>query len=79
MLSCEVALYPQDTADSDEVIRAALSELQAMGIPCEVGPVSTFFAGDPELVWNGLRVLYNAAAARGKEVAMVATVTNSTP
>ncbi len=79
MLSCEVSLYPQDAADSDEVIRAALNELRTMGVPVEVGPVSTFFAGDPEVVWNGLRVLYNAAASRGKEVALVATVTNSTP
>ncbi|MDI6870415.1 MAG: YkoF family thiamine/hydroxymethylpyrimidine-binding protein [Bacillota bacterium] len=79
MLSCEVALYPQDTAKSDEIIKAALNELEAMGVPCQVGPVSTFFAGDPEVVWNGLRALYTAAAAQGQEVAMVATVTNSVP
>ncbi|HHW15620.1 MAG TPA: hypothetical protein GXX28_11910 [Firmicutes bacterium] len=79
MLQCEVSLYPQDTAASDEVIKGALSQLQAMGVPVQVGPVSTFFAGDPEVVWNGLRALYDAAAARGKEVAMVATVTNSQP
>lgn len=79
MLSCEVSLYPQDTQGSDEVVRAALTELQAMGVRCEVGPVSTFFSGDPEVVWSGLRVLFTAAAAKGRELAMVATVTNSEP
>lgn len=79
MLSCEVSLYPQDTENSDAVIAGALSELKAMGVRCEVGPVSTFFAGEPEVVWNGLQVLFSAAAQRGKEVAMVATITNSQP
>lgn len=77
MLSCEVSLYPQDTDSSDTIITGALNELQAMGVRCEIGPVSTFFAGDPEVVWSGLRALFTAAAARGKEIAMVATVTNS--
>lgn len=79
MLSCEVSIYPQDSQNSDAVIKAALNELETMGVRCEVGPVSTFFAGDPEVVWNGLRTLYTAAASRGREVAMVATITNSEP
>lgn len=79
MLSCEVALYPQDTADSDGVVQAALDRLKKAGVTCEVGPVSTFFAGDPEVIWNSLRTLYTAAAEQGKEVAMVATITNSVP
>ena len=79
MLSCEVSLYPQDTENSDAVITGALAELRSMGVHCEVGPVSTFFAGDPQLVWKGLQVLFSAAAQRGKEVAMVATITNAEP
>jgi uncharacterized protein YqgV (UPF0045/DUF77 family) len=74
-----VSLYPQDVSDSDGVVTSALAELQKAGVSCEIGPVSTFFAGDPELVWDGLRLLYTAAAREGKEVAMVVTVTNSTP
>jgi uncharacterized protein YqgV (UPF0045/DUF77 family) len=77
MLSCEVALYPQDTTDSDEVVRAALKELAQAGIAYDVGPVSTFLTGESEAVWKGLRLLFTAAAERGQEVALVATVTNS--
>lgn len=77
MISVEVALYPQDTANSDSVINASLQSLAAKGIRYDVGPVSTFFSGSSEQVWDGLRTLFEAAEQQGREVALVATVTNS--
>jgi uncharacterized protein YqgV (UPF0045/DUF77 family) len=77
VISVEVALYPQDSSDSDSVINSSLQALGDKGLRYDVGPVSTFFAGSSDQVWEGLRTLFEAAESQGREVAMVATVTNS--
>lgn len=78
MISVEVALYPQDSNNSDSVINASLESLAAKGVRYDVGPVSTFFTGSSDQVWEGLRTLFETAESQGREIAMVATVTNAT-
>jgi len=77
VLKCEVSLYPMDTADSDTIINNAIESLKKQGINCDVGSVSTYFTGTPDEVWTGLKTLYETAEREGKEVSMVAIITNS--
>jgi uncharacterized protein YqgV (UPF0045/DUF77 family) len=66
-----------ETADSDQIINQALASIQNQGVTCEVGTMSTFITGSPEQVWQCIRTLYDAAASRAKELAMVVTLSNS--
>jgi len=77
VLKCEVSLYPMDTADSDSIINNAIESLKKQGVNCDVGSVSTYFTGTHDEVWSGLKILYETAEREGKEVSMVATITNS--
>lgn len=77
MISCEVSLYPMDTQDSDRIINSSIESLKRQGIACDIGSISTYFSGDPDKVWHGLRTLYETAQKEGKEVAMVVTIANS--
>ncbi len=78
-LRAQAALYPVESQDADRVIMDALAALQGMELATEVGPISTELRGSADAVWQGLRTLFDSAAARGGEVALVVTVTNGQP
>lgn len=77
MISCEVSLYPLETTDSDQIINQALSSIQNQNVTCEVGAMSTYISGNPEQVWQTLKILYDSASSRAKELSMVVTISNS--
>jgi len=77
LLSCEISLYPMETANSDQIINQALSSIQRQGVTCEVGTMSTYLAGSPDQVWQSIKTLYDTASSGAKELSMVVTISNS--
>lgn len=77
VIHVQASLYPLESRDADAVINRSIQVLKDQGVRCHVGPVSTEFSGDPDLVWQSLRAAYEAALAEGGEVAMSVTITNS--
>ncbi len=71
MLAAEVSLYPQKAKDCDQVISKSIEALGKHGLDFKTGTVSTFVQGDTELVWSGLRSLFEEAGKQGCEVNMV--------
>ena len=79
MLTAQVALYPVESDDADQVIDHSLESLAQAGVQWEVGPVSTELHGPPDQVWQALRSLFEEALAQSGELAMVVTLTNARP
>ncbi|HHW91638.1 MAG TPA: hypothetical protein GX735_02940 [Firmicutes bacterium] len=77
MISGQVSVYPLETPNSDSIIKECVDTFQKQGISTEVGAVSTTFTGEPEQVWNGLRLMFEQAQSRGQEVNMVVTLSNA--
>lgn len=79
MIACQVALYPLGTDDYSDAITSALAsldELQESGLNAQVGTMSTVLTGPDDLVWQGARLLFEAAARDGRRVVMTATLSN---
>ncbi|MGI6083589.1 MAG: YkoF family thiamine/hydroxymethylpyrimidine-binding protein [Limnochordia bacterium] len=79
MLLAQVALYPVEAEDADQVINSSLEELDQSGtMHFNVGPVSTEIQGEADEVFSALQRLFERACRDGGgEVSMVATVTNA--
>ncbi len=66
-----------ETADSDHIINESLEILNDSGLSYQVGPLSTKISGPPEIIWDGLRKVFEHARNKQTEVAMVVTIANS--
>lgn len=66
-----------ETPDSDYIINESLQALAESGLSYHVGPLSTKISGPPEVVWDGLKNLFEHAQNKQIEVAMVVTIANS--
>lgn len=76
MITAEVSLYPQKTANASQIINSSLDTLKQYNLQAQVGSMSTRLQGAEDEVWAGLRSLFDQAKARS-EVSMVVTVSNS--
>ncbi|NLN17684.1 MAG: hypothetical protein GX162_00210 [Firmicutes bacterium] len=79
MILAQVALYPIEAEDADQVINASLEELnQSDTMHFSVGPVNTEIQGEADEVFRALQRLFERACRDGGgEVSMVATITNA--
>ncbi|MBE3578062.1 MAG: thiamine-binding protein [Limnochordales bacterium] len=75
-LQCEVTILPLEVTNSDEIINNSLKTLAKYEISYEIGPISTTLNGKPDQLWSALRQMYEEAVRQGREVMMVAKVTN---
>ena len=75
-LCAEVSLYPLKTNDASSIINNSIQALDGKGIEYKVGSISTHIHGKPEIVWEGLRSLFEEAEASG-EVNMVVSLSNA--
>ncbi len=79
MLTCEVALLPQETVHSDEIVNRSLAALKQTGVKHEVGNMSTYLYSDnPDDIWNGVKAIYNEAQKAGTEFSMSINLSNNT-
>jgi uncharacterized protein YqgV (UPF0045/DUF77 family) len=79
MLLAQVALYPIEAENADQVINASLGELNDNNaVNFAVGPVNTEMQGEAEEIFSALQRLFERACRDGTgEVSMVATITNA--
>ncbi|MGI6037961.1 MAG: YkoF family thiamine/hydroxymethylpyrimidine-binding protein [Limnochordia bacterium] len=77
LISAEVALYPLESGQADQVINNCISALDGANLSYDVGPVSTYITGDAQSVWQGLQDLFDMALEQSGEVSMVVTITNA--
>ena len=78
MISCQFSIYPLGVEDLGPAIEAALAELRSLDLAVEVGPMSTYFVGDANLVFAGLSRAFEVAAREGL-VIMNVTLSNACP
>jgi len=74
-ISCQVALYPLDVANSTSVIEDTLARMDWGGLQVVVGSMSTTLSGDEEEIWRCLQELSVTAGMSGRFVLNV-TVSN---
>jgi uncharacterized protein YqgV (UPF0045/DUF77 family) len=67
-MSCQIALYPLDTLQSESVIQRILDQIDWGELEVKVGPMSTFLRGEQELVLQKVREFYEVAALKDKVV-----------
>jgi uncharacterized protein YqgV (UPF0045/DUF77 family) len=79
LLLAQVALYPIEAENADQVINASLGELNdSNAVDFAVGPVNTEMQGEAEEIFSALQRLFERACRDGTgEVSMVATITNA--
>ncbi|MEW6716536.1 MAG: YkoF family thiamine/hydroxymethylpyrimidine-binding protein [Chloroflexota bacterium] len=76
MIHCQFALYTLRTAQIEEVLEAALSEVSASGFEIKVGKMSTELQGEAAQVFAALQAAYQRAAQMG-QVVMTVTISNA--
>lgn len=78
MISCQFALYALGVEDLSPAIDSAIAGLKALGLDLEVGSMSTQVTGPSDVIFEGLKRAFDAAAREGW-VVMTATFSNACP
>ncbi len=79
MISCQVALYPLATKEFEKVIVDALEAIQPLkeqGLTIEVGAMSTILKGTDDIVWQGIRMLYEKSSENGQQIVLNVQMSN---
>lgn len=79
IISAQVALYPLATPDFDRFILRAVNEVEKLkgeGLMIEVGPMSSVFRGEEEVVWKAVRLLFSEAGKDGVPIVLNVTLSN---
>lgn len=77
-ISAQISLYPLGCSDLGPAIGAFIETLEAHGLSCEMGAMSTVVWGDDEIVFSALREAYRRVAELGPAVLQV-TLSNACP
>lgn len=77
-ISAQISLYPLGKEHLHEEIRRFVGILEAKGLNCTIGSMSTLVAGDSAAVFPALQEAFEYAASRGGYV-MVSTISNACP
>ncbi|HHH84774.1 MAG TPA: hypothetical protein ENL15_02335 [Firmicutes bacterium] len=65
-LSCQASLYPLGVDEYKAIIIKAIDALSEVpGLTVEYGPMSTWFTGEEEAVFEGIRALARTAGQEG--------------
>ena len=76
MIACQFSLYPLRTQQIGEILGEALQSVNATGLTCQVGAMSSELRGTEDQVFTALRAAFHAATVHGEAV-LVATVSNA--
>jgi len=77
-ISAQISLYPLGKEHLQEEIRAFVKMIEARGLPCTIGSMSTVVSGDSAAVFPALQEAFEYVASRGGYV-MVSTISNACP
>ena len=77
-ISAQISLYPLGKEHLQEEIRAFVGMIEARGLHCTIGGMSTIVAGDSTVVFPALQEAFEYVASHGGYV-MAATVSNACP
>lgn len=77
-ISAQISLYPLGKEHLQEEIRAFVKMIEARGLPCAIGSMSTIVVGDSAIVFPALQEAFEYVASRGGYV-MVSTISNACP
>jgi uncharacterized protein YqgV (UPF0045/DUF77 family) len=77
-VSAQISLYPLRQEKLGPAIEAFRLALERQGLEAQVGPMSTLVSGDSDRIFQALRKGFEAAA-EGRQVAMVVSVSNACP
>ena len=77
-ISAQISLYPLGKESLSEDISEFVKILQAKGLQCEVGKMSTMLYGEADAVFDALREAYSYMASRGACV-MISAISNACP
>lgn len=75
MLSAEIAIYPENTNQGDQIVNNSIQAINDLGINSNVDHMNTKISGNEEQVWSGLRRMCQETAKQG-DFSMVVTLTN---
>jgi uncharacterized protein YqgV (UPF0045/DUF77 family) len=75
-MTIQVSVYPLGQSDFLPPIDEAIAALHGPELETTVGPLSTWVAGEEEVIWPALRKAFAAVSRHGAAV-MVATLTNA--
>lgn len=67
-MSCQIALYPLDTLESEHVIQNVLEQMDWGELEVQVGAMSTLLRGEQDQVLQKVREFYECAALKDKVV-----------
>lgn len=76
MLNAEIAIYPENNNQGDDIVNRSIQAIQNMGLNCHVDHMNTQISGDESQVWEGLRKMYREASKQDTEFSMTITITN---
>ena len=77
-VQAEISLYPLRCSDLTEPIQQFSELLKTNHLEVEIGPMSTFVAGDSQVVFENLKKAFEGLAVEYK-VVMTAKISNSCP
>lgn len=77
-VSAQISLYPLRQEKLGPAIEAFCAALEREGLEAQVGPMSTLVTGDTGRIFQALQAGFEAAA-EGRQVAMLVSVSNACP
>ena len=77
-VSAQISLYPLGCSDLGPAIGSFIETLEAHGLSCEIGAMSTVVWGDDEIIFSALREAYQRVAELVPAVLQV-TLSNACP
>jgi uncharacterized protein YqgV (UPF0045/DUF77 family) len=77
-ISVQISLYPLGKESLSQDIAEFVKILQAKGLQCEVGKMSTVLYGETDVVFDALKEAYSYIASKGGCV-MVSSISNACP
>ncbi|TYB84303.1 MAG: hypothetical protein FXF54_12240 [Kosmotoga sp.] len=79
MISCQLSLYPLGTKEYDKIIVDSLNTIKALkdqGLTVEIGSMSTILKGPDDVVWKGVRILFDKASQDNRKIVLSVLCSN---
>ncbi|TYB91500.1 MAG: hypothetical protein FXF54_08530 [Kosmotoga sp.] len=79
IISCQLSLYPLGTKEYDKIIVDSLNTIKALkdqGLTVEIGSMSTILKGPDDVVWKGVRMLFDKASESDRKIVLSVLCSN---
>lgn len=79
MLTCEISVFPMETANSDAIVNQALEAMKKTGIKHEIGNQSTYlYSENSDDIWKSVKAMVNEVQRAGTEFSVTINLSNNT-